>query len=197
MGAWTLSLMLLAAFALAAVGLTIGHVVEDCRDRLAPASPVARPLRADRNAVLVTCLRDGRMHRVDDAAILEGQASDSGHFRAQCGHVIAAAALAEPPGPDCLGCATQLVEHARRPRRRRRAPRAPRQRLFGRQVQARHQTAAGPRHVSLDSPGLAAPHSHGLARTRRPRGPAHGDGARTARASVAGPAWRTPVGGSS
>ncbi|HKR49589.1 MAG TPA: hypothetical protein VJT72_08405 [Pseudonocardiaceae bacterium] len=52
--------------------------------------------------VLVTSVRDGFEHLVDDAAMT---AENAGRYVALCGHAVQAAALVCPPGPPCQTCA--------------------------------------------------------------------------------------------
>jgi hypothetical protein len=57
-------------------------------------------------AIAVTSGEDGLTHCVADA---EMNAHDP-TLRAVCGRTFLPAALAEPPGPDCPGCATAIPD---------------------------------------------------------------------------------------
>jgi hypothetical protein len=71
--------------------------------------------RSTAETVIVTCALSGRAHAVSDTE-LTPTALDTGRFAALCGHVIAAAPLAEPDGEPCPEC----LELRRPPSRRRR-----------------------------------------------------------------------------
>lgn len=75
-------------------------------------------LNADRavaETVIVTCAIEGRAHAVPDTE-LTPSALDTGRFAALCGHVIAAAPLAEPDGEPCLECLELRTPPSRRRR---------------------------------------------------------------------------------
>jgi hypothetical protein len=55
--------------------------------------------------VSITCLADGRAHRVSDLQLGAAEADGRGRYRALCGHTVTAASLAEPDGAPCLSCA--------------------------------------------------------------------------------------------
>ncbi len=61
----------------------------------------------------MTCCRDRCEHAVTDEEFAAGR--DSGTYRATCGHVVAAQALASPPGTRCYPCATALSTQATQP----------------------------------------------------------------------------------
>jgi hypothetical protein len=71
--------------------------------------------RSVAETVIVTCAISGRAHAVPDTE-LTPKALDTGRFAALCGHVIAAAPLAEPDGEPCPEC----LELRKPPSRRRR-----------------------------------------------------------------------------
>ena len=50
----------------------------------------------------MTCVRDRLEHAVTDYAVLAGHRR--GVYRAECGHLVAAAPLTWPPGRRCLDC---------------------------------------------------------------------------------------------
>jgi hypothetical protein len=55
--------------------------------------------------VSITCLVDGRAHRVSDLQLGTTEADALGRYRALCGHVVTAASLAAPDGAPCPACA--------------------------------------------------------------------------------------------
>ena len=59
----------------------------------------------DSSTVSVTCTTDGRSHQVPDQQLAAPDADHPGRYRALCGHVVIAAALAEPEGTPCSLCA--------------------------------------------------------------------------------------------
>lgn len=78
--------------------------------------------------VRVTCVEDGRDHLVTPDAMAAGLKQRAGRYRALCGHVVTAGGMAQPPGPPCKSCGTQLRASNSRPRcgrhRRHRRPTA-------------------------------------------------------------------------
>jgi hypothetical protein len=62
--------------------------------------------RVDRTTVSITCVVDGRAHQVPDLQLGTPEADGRGRYRALCGHVVTAAALAAPDGAPCPSCAT-------------------------------------------------------------------------------------------
>ncbi len=52
--------------------------------------------------VSVTCSLDSRAHAVHDTQLSAGP--ETGRFNALCGHLVSAAAMAEPDGQPCLPC---------------------------------------------------------------------------------------------
>jgi hypothetical protein len=55
---------------------------------------------------------DGREHLVPDHAL--GEQATDGWYRARCGMRVAAAAMAQPPGPPCASCRSRLPAPAQR-----------------------------------------------------------------------------------
>lgn len=65
------------------------------------------PAAEDRTTVSITCVTDGRAHRVSDLQLGAAEADGRGRYRALCGHVVTAASLAEPDGAPCPSCAAR------------------------------------------------------------------------------------------
>ncbi len=59
---------------------------------------------ADRTTVSITCVVDGRAHQVPDLQLGTPEADGRGRYRALCGHLVTAAALAAPDGAPCPSC---------------------------------------------------------------------------------------------
>jgi hypothetical protein len=59
--------------------------------------------RAD-HTVTVTCVADGRAHRVLDVEIATEVTRRDGFYQALCGHRVAAASMVEPDGRPCPLC---------------------------------------------------------------------------------------------
>jgi hypothetical protein len=53
----------------------------------------------------ITCVADGRAHRVPDVQLAAPDAAHDGVYRALCGHVVLAGSLVEPDGAPCALCA--------------------------------------------------------------------------------------------
>ena len=64
-----------------------------------------RSARDDRTSVSITCVVDGRCHRVSDLQLGAAETDTRGRYRALCGHLVTAASLAEPDGVPCPVCA--------------------------------------------------------------------------------------------
>lgn len=65
----------------------------------------ARPSMHSRS-IPVTAAGDGIEHEISDEAMTSGH--PGGRYQALCGELIAPAALTEPPGRPCPGCAVEL-----------------------------------------------------------------------------------------
>lgn len=79
--------------------------------------PVPEPTTGPIVTVTVTCVSDGHSHAVPDTE-LTGLASDSGYYRAVCGHVVTAAPMVAPEGAPCRQCDEAGEVKAARPARR-------------------------------------------------------------------------------
>jgi hypothetical protein len=79
-----------------------------------PADPEHAP--SDVQTVIVTCTLDSRAHAVHDYQL--AAAVETGRYNALCGHVVAAAPMAEPDGQPCLLCEA-LRDRPADPRRHR------------------------------------------------------------------------------
>jgi len=62
--------------------------------------------RDDRTSVTITCVVDGRAHRVSDLQWGAAEADGRGRYEALCGHVVTAGSLTEPDGAPCSACST-------------------------------------------------------------------------------------------
>ncbi len=62
-------------------------------------------LHRGRPTISVTCVADGRAHRVSDVEIATEAARRDGYYQALCGHLVAAASMVEPDGLPCALCA--------------------------------------------------------------------------------------------
>lgn len=65
------------------------------------------PVATSRALTEMTCVADGRSHRLTDAAFEDGLRARLGRFTAVCGHSVLAAALATRPGRPCPECLAQ------------------------------------------------------------------------------------------
>lgn len=63
-----------------------------------------------RSTVTVTCVSDGRAHRVPDVEIAADVARRDGFYQALCGHLVAAASMVEPDGRPCPLCTEMCRE---------------------------------------------------------------------------------------
>ena len=52
----------------------------------------------------MTCVSDGRAHRVPDVEIASEVFRRDGYYQALCGHRVAAASMVEPDGQPCPLC---------------------------------------------------------------------------------------------
>jgi hypothetical protein len=71
---------------------------------------------SDVQTITVTCTVDSRAHAVHDSQL--AAALETGRYNALCGHVVAAAPMAEPDGEPCLLCEA-LRDRPADPRRHR------------------------------------------------------------------------------
>lgn len=62
------------------------------------------PLHGGRPTVTVTCIADGRAHRVPDIELAADMSQRDGYYQALCGHRVAAASMVEPDGRPCPLC---------------------------------------------------------------------------------------------
>jgi hypothetical protein len=61
-------------------------------------------LHETRATISVTCVFDGRAHRVSDVEIATEVFRRDGFYQALCGHRVAAASMVEPDGRPCPLC---------------------------------------------------------------------------------------------
>ena len=61
-------------------------------------------LHKGRPTISVTCVSDGRAHRVPDVEIATETFRRDGFYQALCGHRVAAASMVEPDGLPCPLC---------------------------------------------------------------------------------------------
>jgi hypothetical protein len=62
------------------------------------------PLHRGNPTISVTCVSDGRAHRVPDVEIATEAFRRDGYYQALCGHRVAAASMVEPDGRPCPLC---------------------------------------------------------------------------------------------
>ncbi len=88
------------------------------------AGPVIRPddvssewERPHMGLTWMTCASDRLEHAVTDEECAAAFQQNSGIYRAVCGHLVAAQAMASPPGKRCRICMALLYELVMQPRR--------------------------------------------------------------------------------